>query len=140
MSVAARWHQTVLSCAFLKSEWRPISSGTRSFSMRRVLSPHCLWRSFSLFHSVAYSLIAVSKALRRSSFAEALATWPNKYHSFRWLFTRQKITSLKSHLLVQIAIHLKIQYLFQKCFKVITEKYAFITTTTIIYIFYFFIL
>ena len=38
VSVPARWHQTVLSCAFLNSEWRPILSGTRLFSILRVLS------------------------------------------------------------------------------------------------------
>ena len=137
VSVAARWHITVLSCAILKSEWRAIFSGIRSFSMLRVL--HIVLRcSFSIFHSVSGFLIDASKALRRSSFAEYLTTWQNKYHWFRWLMSpddlddddaRKKSTSLKSHLLGQIAIPFKIQYLFQKCFKVPTEKYAFPTTT-----------
>ena len=34
-------------------------------------------------HSVSGFLIAVSEALRRSSFVKALATLPNKYHWFR---------------------------------------------------------
>ena len=49
-----------------------------------------LWRSFSLYHTVSGFLIAASKALRRSSFADALATWPNKYHWFRWLMSPEK--------------------------------------------------
>ena len=39
----------------------------------------------------------------------------------------RKKTNLESHLLVQIAVPFKIQYL-QKCLKVPTEKYAFPTT------------
>ena len=122
-----------------KFEWRPIIIGTKSFSMLRVWVHIVLWCSFSLFHSVSGFLIVARKAVRRSSFAEALATWPNKYYWFRWLMSPEnKNTSLESHLLVQIAIPFKIQYLFKKCFKVSTEKYAFLTTTNIILIFYFY--
>ena len=64
-----------------------------------------LRRSFSLYHLVSGFLIAASKALRRSFFMKALATWPNKYHLLRWLMSLEKKTSLESHLLMQIAIH-----------------------------------
>ena len=85
------------------------------------------WRSLSIFHSVSGFLIAVSKAHRRSSPVEALATWQNKYN---WFDVARKKTSLEWHLLVQIAIPFKIQYLFQKCFKVPTEKKCAYPTTT----------
>ena len=111
VSEAARWHQRVRSCAFLKCDWRPIFSDTRSFSMLRVLSPR---RAFSLYHSVSGFLIVTSEALRRSSFMEALATWQNKYHWFRWWLISPEKPSLESHLLVQIAFPFKIKYIFQK--------------------------
>ena len=71
------------------------------------------WGSFSLYHSVSGFLIAASKALRWSSFGKALITWPNKYHWFRLLISPEKNINLEAHLLVQIAIHFKIQYFFQ---------------------------
>ena len=109
VSMAARWHQTFLSCAFLKSEWRPISVVQDHFPCSESLVHIVLWRSFSLYHSVSGFLIAA----RRSSFGEALATWPNKYHWFRWLMSPDKNTSLEWHLLVQIAILLKVSNLFK---------------------------
>ena len=138
VSETAKWHQIVRYCAFLKCDWRPILM-VQDRSPWSVSWVHIVLRcSFSLYHSVSGFLIAASKALRQSSFMEALATLPNKYHWFRWwLMSPEKKSSLESHLLVQIAIHFKIQYLFQKnCFKVLTEKYAFTTTTKINLIFF----
>ena len=45
---------------------------------------------FSIRYQV--SSLPASKVLRRSSFAKALATWPNKYHWFRWLMSPEKKT------------------------------------------------
>ena len=72
-----------------------------------------LWRSFSLYHSVAGFLIAASKALRWSFFGEALATWQNKCNLFRGLMSPEKNTNLESHLLVQLQFLLKFSTFFK---------------------------
>ena len=118
---------TKQSCAFLKFEWRPIFSGARLFSVLLVLVDiqwykivlHApgpgRYRSMTFFSSFPQSVsgfvIAASKALRRASFAEALATWRNISITGLddWCHQKKKHIILESHLLVQIAINFKLR-------------------------------
>ena len=64
-SVTVATRQRYPSYAIIKSEWRPIFSGARSFTMFRVkVIPG---RPFGLFHSGCSFLIAASKTLQQSS-------------------------------------------------------------------------
>ena len=58
VTVVTRQHDQ--SCAFLKSEWRPIISGAiRSFFM--LLVQFVLWHHFGLFHPASVSLLPPAK-------------------------------------------------------------------------------
>ena len=69
VAVATSRRQTVLSCAFLKSELRPIFIGARSFSTLRVQV--VLERSFGIFHPAAGFLISGQQSSQTSENASA---------------------------------------------------------------------
>ena len=75
VAMGTRRHQPVLTCAFLKSQERPIVSGARSFSKHQVQV--ILMLPFVIIRQAAGFPLPVSKVPRRASSGEALAKWPN---------------------------------------------------------------
>ena len=138
VSVAARWHKTVLSCAFLKSveadiQCYKIVLHATSPESTLFYGVHLVFTIRSQVSSLPPAKLSDDHPLRK--------LWQHDRISITGLddWCRQKKTSLESHLLAQIVIPFKIPYLFQKCFKVSTEKYAFPTATKMILIFAIFI-
>ena len=86
VTVAPRQHD--LSFACLISEWRPIFSCARSFSMLRVQV--VIRQSFCYFHPAAVFLLPSEKLSDNNPLGEALATWPNKYNWFKWVMSSDK--------------------------------------------------
>ena len=119
--VATRRRQPVLPSAFLKSEWRQIIHGARSFSTLQVqvvqLSP------FGLFHSTPGFPIVPARPFDD----HPLAKWLNKYHRSKLV-----ISSEKHWLWIVFISHIADPLLnsasFFKCIQASTEKYAFQTT------------
>ena len=130
VTVVTRQHD--LSCAYLKSEWRPIFSGARSFSTLRVKV--VLRRPFGLFHPAAVSLLPPAKLSNNHSLEEPLETWPNKYNWFEWVMSpnKQKHWFENTPVGSNCSLFLNSVPLFQKCSKVPTEKYGFPTTKNIL--------
>ena len=90
VTLATRRHD--LNCASLKSEWRPIFSGERSFFTLRVQV--VLESPIGLFHPAAVSSLPPAKLSDNHPVGETLARWPNKYNCFKWVMSSDKKKTL----------------------------------------------
>ena len=115
-SVSMATRQNDLFCAILKSDWRPIFSGARSFST--LLVQIVLGRPFGLFHPAAVSLLLPAKLSDNHPLGKLLQrdriniTGLNE----RCRQTKKNI-GLESHLLMQIVVPLKFSTFFKNASK-----------------------
>ena len=134
VAVATRRRQHVLSCAFLKSELRPIFIGARSFSTLRVQA--VLGHHFGIFHHAQASSLPPAKLSDDHPPGEAPETWPNKYNWFKWVISPEKTLAWNRTCWCKLQSLFKFStFFFQKCLKAPTEKYAYHSTTKIFLIF-----